>query len=174
MKAIACKEINMKTLATDQSKQQNRFKINKKLLLKLTIGGGVVFWLTTIVTSVLPIAAEYRAAFSNWSVQSVWVGSLFMGIIIGCCVSYGLLRFIVKSPAKGPILKSVILSFIALVIAVILLDVPMFLQEPSASFYFLLIGVMFNTVRFLVLGIVVGYLYKRLFGSVNRLFEPVK
>jgi hypothetical protein len=134
----------------------NRFKINKKLLLKLTVWGGAAFWLTSIATSLLPIAAEYRAAFSNWSIQTVWVGSLFMGTIIGCSVSYFLLRFFEKIPAKGPILKSLILSFIALVIAVILIDVPMLLQEPSASLYYLLIGVLFNTVRFLFLGIVVG------------------
>jgi hypothetical protein len=31
-----------------------------KKLFKLTIGGGLVFWATTIATSLLPIAAEYR------------------------------------------------------------------------------------------------------------------
>jgi hypothetical protein len=143
-----------------------RDKINKKLLLKLTIGGGVVFWLTTIATSLLPIAAEYRAAFSNWSVQTVWVGSLFMGVIIGCCISYLLLRFFEKIRVKSPVLKSVILSSIALLIAISLIDVPMILQEPGASLYFFLIGVLFNTVRFLFLGITVGYLYRRMH-SVN-------
>jgi hypothetical protein len=34
-------------------------------LSKLTIGGGVVFWVTTIAISLLPIAAEYRSAFSK-------------------------------------------------------------------------------------------------------------
>jgi hypothetical protein len=161
------REIKMETRVTDQIKRQKRFKINKKLLLKLTIGGGVVFWLTTIATSLLPIAADYRAAFSNWSIQTVWVASLFMGIIIGCCVSYLLLRFFEKIPAKGPILKSVILSFIALAIAVILIDVPMILQEPSAPLYYFLIGVMFNAVRFLFLGFSIGYLYKRLYRSLQ-------
>ena len=150
----------METRVTNQKKRQKRFKVNKKLLLKLTVGGGVVFWLTSIATSLLPIAADYRAAFSNWRIQTVWVGSFFMGMIIGSCVSYFLLRFYEKIPAKGPILKSVIISFIALVIAVILIDVPMSLQEPHISLYYLFIGVMFNTVRFLFLGIVIGYLYK--------------
>jgi hypothetical protein len=137
--------------------------INKKQLLKLTVGGGAAFWLTTFATSLLPIAAAYRAAFSNWSIQTVWVGSLFMGIIIGGCVSYFLLRFYDKIPAKGPIQKSVIMSFLALVIAVILIDVPMILQDPSASLYYFLIGVLFNTARFLALGMAVGYLHKRLY-----------
>ncbi len=28
----------------------------------LAIGGGVAFWVTTVATSLLPIAADYRAA----------------------------------------------------------------------------------------------------------------
>ena len=113
----------METRATGRRKRQKSHGFYKKLF-KLTIGGGVVFWVITIVTSLLPIAAEYRAAFSNWSIQTVWVGSLLAGMIIGCCVSYFLLRFFDKIPTKNPILKSVILSFIALVIAIILIDVP--------------------------------------------------
>ncbi len=143
--------------------------ILSKELYKLTIGGGVAFWATTIATSLLPIAAEYRAAFSKWSwnIQTVWVDSLLAGMIIGCCVSYSLLRFFDKIPTKNPILKSVILSFVALVIAIILIDVPrsFLLLGPSDALYYFLIGVMFNAARFLFLGLVIGYLYKRLYGS---------
>ncbi len=42
-------------------------------LSKLTIGGGVVFWVTTIAISLLPIAAEYRSAFSKANIQTVVV-----------------------------------------------------------------------------------------------------
>ena len=156
----------MKTRATNQSKRQKSNGFFKKLY-KLTIGGGVVFWITSIATSLLPIAAEYRAAFSDWSIQMVWVGSLLMGMFIGCCVSFFLLRILEKIPAKRPILKSLILSFIALVIAIILIDVPMILHNPNAPFYYFLIGVMFNVVRFLFLGFGIGYLYKRLYGSAK-------
>jgi hypothetical protein len=141
--------------------------IRSKKLYKLTIGGGVVFWATTIATSLLPIAAKYRAAFSNWSIQTVWVDSLFVGMIIGCCVSYSLLRFIDKNPTKNPILKSTLLSFIALVIATFLIDVPRSFYGPSDALYYFLIGVMFNAVRFLFLGLAIGYLYKRLYGPAR-------
>ena len=157
----------METRATGRSKRQTSYEFYKKLL-KLTIGGGVVFWAITIAFSLLPIAAEYRAAFSNWSIQTVWVDSLLVGMIIGCCVSYFLLRFFDKIPTKNPILKSGILSFIALVIAIILIDVPQSFFGPSDAFdalYYFLIGVMFNVPRFLFVGIVIGYLYKRLYGS---------
>ena len=55
-----------------------------------------------------------------------------------------------------------IISFIALIIAVILIDVPQSFFGMSNSFdalYYFLIGVMFNAARFLLLGIVIGYLY---------------
>jgi hypothetical protein len=140
--------------------------LSKKLFI-LTIGGGVVFWATTIATSLLPIAAEYRAAFSNWRIQTVWVDSLLVGLVIGCCVSYSLLRSIDKNPTENPIQKSTILSFVALVIAIILIDVPQsfLLPGPSDALYYFLIGVMFNAARFLFLGSAIGYLYKRLYGS---------
>jgi len=136
--------------------------ILSKKLFKLTVGGGLVFWATTIATSLLPIAAEYRAAYSNWSMQTVWVTSLLMGMIIGYCVSYFLLRYFDKIPSKNPLLKSMILSFIALIIAVLLIDVPQSFFGMSNSFdavYYFLIGVLFNAARFLLLGIVIGYLY---------------
>lgn len=83
-------------------------------------------------------------------------------MIIGCCVSYFFLRFCDKIPGKGPVLKSVNLSSAALVIAIILSDLPMILQQPGAPFYYFLIGVMFNVTRFLFLGLGIGYLKKRL------------
>ena len=122
----------------------------------------MVFWAATIATSLLPIAAEYRAAYSNWNLQTVWVTSLLVGMIIGYCVSYFLLFYFDKIPSKNPILKSVIIRLIALIIAVILIDVPQSffgMSNSSDALYYFLIGVMFNVTRFLLLGIVIGCLY---------------
>jgi len=138
--------------------------LSKKLFI-LTIGGGVVFWVTTILISLLPISAEYRSAFSKANIQTVWVASLPAGLIVGCCVSYSLLRFFDKIPTKNPILKSAIISLIALVIMTILNLVPhSFLGQHDVLYYFL-IGIMLDVPRFLFLGIVIGYLYRRLFKS---------
>ena len=136
-------------------------------LLILTIAGGLVFWATAIATSLLPIAAEYRVAYSNGKIQTVWVDSLFAGLIIGLGVSYFLLRYFGQLPAKNAILKSALLGFVALVIATILIDVPRSLLQPAPSdgVYYFLIGVMFNAARFLLLGTAIGYLYKRLYGA---------
>jgi len=132
-------------------------------LSKLTIGGGVVFWATTIAISLLPIAAEYRTAFSNASIQTVWVASLPAGFIMGCCVSYSLLHFFDRIPIKNPILKSVITSLIALVIATTLSLVPHSFIGQSDVMHYILIGIMLDMPRFLFLGMVIGYLYKKLY-----------
>ena len=138
--------------------------IISKKLCQLTVGGGAVFWAATFVTSLLPIAAEYRAAYSNWSVQTVWVASLPIGMLIGCCVSYFLLRSLQKLPATNPIPGSVILSSIALVIATVLIDIPRSLLQPGPSdaLHWFLIGATFNVARFLLLGLAIGYLYTKL------------
>ena len=131
-------------------------------IVVLAVVGGLAFWAATIAISLLPIAAEYRSAFSKANIQTVWVASLPAGLIIGCCVSYFLLRFFDKIPTKNPILKSVIISLIALVIMTILNLVPhSFLGQRDALHYFL-IGIMLDAPRFLFLGIVIGYLYRRL------------
>jgi hypothetical protein len=140
-----------------------RSKVIWKNVLGLGVAGGLAFWVATIAISLLPIAAEYRSAFSKANIQTVWVASLPAGLIIGCCVSYSLPRFFDKIPTKDPILKSVIISLIALVITTILNLVPhSFLGQRDILHYFL-IGIMLDAPRFLFLGIVIGYRYKRVY-----------
>ena len=152
----------METQATGRSKRQTSHEFSKKLF-KLTIGGGVAFWAITIAFSLLPMMAEFRAALSIPYIEGALVEPLLGGMIISCCVSYFLLRFFDKIPTKNPILKSVILSFVALGIVFILLVVAA--SRTSDALHIFLIGVTFNIPRFLFLGIVIGYLYKRLYGS---------
>ena len=93
------------------------------------------------------------------------LAALLAGLIIGYCVSYFLLRFFDKIPTRNPILKSVILSFIVLIIVTILIEGPAsFLTNTSDALRYFLIGAMFNVLRILTLGIVIGYLHDRLNG----------
>jgi hypothetical protein len=131
-------------------------------IVVLAVVGGLVFWAISIATSVLPTAADYRVA--RWSAETVWVGSLPAGLLIGFLMSFFLFRFFDKIPTKNPILKSVILSIIALVIGAILLEAPASFGTSDALYYFLF-GTMLNVPRFLFVGIAIGYLYKRLYGS---------
>lgn len=142
-----------------RDKRQRSYEVYKKAL-KLAIVGGVVFWAFTIATSLTPIGAEFRA-ISSTSYAEFLVGALPAGLIIGYCVSYCLLLYFDRIPTKNPILKSVILSFVALVIIQALST---FFNLSNALVYFL-IGAGMNVLRFLALGIVIGYLYEMLDGD---------
>jgi hypothetical protein len=135
-----------------------------KKLVVLAVVGGLTFWAISIITSLIPFTADYRVA--RWSAETVWVGSLPAGLVIGFLVSFFLVRFFGKIPTKNPIQKSVILSIIALFIGTILLEAPASFGTSDPLYYFLF-GTMLNVPRFLFVGLVVGYLYKRLYKVVN-------
>ena len=150
----------METQTTGRSKRQTSHEFYKKLY-KLTGAGGAAFWTTDFVLSVSPIAAEYRAAFSISNLPIALIEALVGGLVIGCCVSYFLLRFFDKIPTKNPILKALILSFVAMVI----IEVLSTLVSPDNASVYLLIDTGMNVPRFLALGIVVGHLYAKLNGG---------
>jgi hypothetical protein len=133
-------------------------------IVVLAVVGGLTFWAISIATSLLPFTVDYRVA--RWSAETVWVGSLPAGLVIGFFVSFFLVRFFGKIPTKNPILKSVILSIIALVIGSILLEAPASLGTSDALYYFLF-GTILNVPRFLFVGVAIGYLYKRLYKGSN-------
>ena len=133
----------------------------------LAIAGGLAFWVTNFAISLTPIAAEYRSALSI-SYFPMLLESLLGGLMIGFCVSYFLLRFFDKIPTQNPILKSVILSFIVLIIVTILLGGPSSFYATGDVWRYFLIGTIFNVLRILALGIGIGYLYRRLYKG----FDP--
>jgi NhaP-type Na+/H+ or K+/H+ antiporter len=133
-----------------------------KQLVKLTIAGGLGFWVANFAISLTPIAAEYRAALSI-SYLPMLLEALVGGLMIGFCVSYCLLRFFDKIPTTNPIQKSVIVSFIALISVTMLIEIPAkFLTPTSGALRYFLIGALFNVLRILALGIAIGYLYERI------------
>jgi NhaP-type Na+/H+ or K+/H+ antiporter len=147
----------------EEDKKITRPEVNWRKVSMLAIAGGAAFWVANFAISRTTIAAEYRAALSI-SYLPMLLESLLGGLVIGLCVSYLLFRFFDKIPTRSPILKSLILSFIALIIATVLVEVPAsFLTPTNDALRYFLIGAMFNLLRILALGIVVGYLYKRLY-----------
>jgi len=150
-----------------RSEQQTSGEFYKQLV-KLTIAGGLGFWVANFAISLTPIATEYRAALSI-SYLPMLLEALVGGLIIGFCVSYCLLRFFDNIPTMNPILKSVIVSVIALISVTMLIEVPAkFLMPTSDALRYFLIGAMFNVLRILALGIVIGYLYDRINGNVRN------
>jgi hypothetical protein len=91
------------------------------------------------------------------------VEALVGGLMIGCCVSYFLLRFFDRIPTKKPIVKALILSFVAMV----MIEVLSTLVNPNNASVYLLIDTGMNVPRFLALGIVVGHLYDKLNGGAH-------
>jgi hypothetical protein len=124
----------------------------------LAVAGGSAFWVANFAISRTPIASEYRTALSI-SYFPMLLESLLGGLVIGFCVSFFLLRFFDKIPTKNPMLKSIILSFIVLILVTVTIGGPSsFLATGNAMRYFL-IGTVFNIIRILVLGIGIGYVY---------------
>ena len=150
----------METPAIDRTKRQTSHEFSKKLI-KLTVAGGIAFWIVDFAISLSPISAEYMAAFSISYLPMALVEALVGGLIIGFFVSYFLLRFCDKIPTKHPILKALILSFVAVVI----IEVLSTFGNPNNAYVYLLIDTVMNFPRILALGIVIGYLYKKLYGS---------
>ena len=133
----------------------------------LAVAGGLAFWVANFAISLTPIAAEYRAALSI-SYLPMLLEALLGGLMIGFCVSHFLLRFFDKIPTQDPISKSVILTFIVLIIVTTLIGSPSsFLATGDVLRYFL-IGTIFNLLRFLALGIGIGYLYDKLNRGVRK------
>jgi hypothetical protein len=150
----------METQASGRSKRQTSHEFYKKLY-QLTGAGGAAFWITDFVISVSPIAGKYRAAFSISYLPMALVEGLVGGLMIGGCVSYFLLRFFNKIPTKNPILKALILSFVAM----LMIEVLSTLINPDNASVYLLIDTGMNVPRFLALGIVLGHLYGKLNGG---------
>ncbi len=134
----------------------------------LAVWGGLGFWVANFAISLTPIAAQYRAALSI-SYLPMLLEALLGGLIVGLCVSYCLLRFFDTIPTNNPIPKSVILSLIFLVAFTLLIEVPAkFLPGTTDALRYFIIGAVFNVLRFLVLGIVVGCLYGRVKGPTTK------
>ncbi len=151
----------METLITRQSKAQTSRELSKKLLM-LVAAGGAAFWVTDFLIAVSPITAEYKAAFSVSSLPVALFEALAGGLVIAFFVSFILLRFFDKVPAKKSIFKALILSFFAMVI----IEAFSALGNPAHASFYLLLDTGMNAPRFLALGLVIGYLFDKQKGKV--------
>jgi hypothetical protein len=132
-----------------------------KQLPRLALAGGLAFWVSNLAISLTPIAAEYRAGLSipYWPMLAE---ALLGGLAIGVGVSLCLLRFPDAIPGTTPVLKSGWMSLAALLLVTVLVEVPAKLLLPSSDpTRYLLIGLGFNLVRILALGVVIGLLHAR-------------
>ena len=152
------------TAIPDPHTQTRSAAVELKKLSVLTTAGCLAFMASTFVFSRLPVAHEFREALSIDYVSGVFIGPFLGGLGIAGVTSFLLLRFLKKIPATTPILASTLLSVGALSIAtlVMLLSVS---RLGDGALHFFMVGTMLNVPRFLALGLVVGALDGRLYGS---------
>ena len=91
--------------------------------VRLGLGGAAGFWVTNFAISLTPIAAEYRTALGIAYLPMLGE-ALLAGLIIGFGVTVCLLRFNGTLPTSSPILKALLLSLVALIVATILVEIP--------------------------------------------------
>jgi hypothetical protein len=126
----------------------------------LTAGGALGFWVTTFLTSLLPIAAEFRAAASIAYLPMVLVESPVGGAVIGGAVAYAMVHTRDRIPSVSPIGRSLLLAGVALAVATLIREAgaP---PETDGDWAAFLTGTVLDLPRFLVLGTLIGYLYGR-------------
>ena len=144
-----------------------RSKVIWEQVFVLAVAGGAAFWLANFAISRTPIAAEYRAALTI-SYFPMLLEALIGGLLIGFCVSYLLLRFFDKIPTRHPLSKSVLLTFIVLIVVTILIGGPSSYLATGDVLRYSVIGTEFNILRFLALGTGIGYQYRWLNASVRK------
>ena len=122
----------------------------------LTLSGAVAFWLTNLAISMTPIAADYRSALSIPYVPMLLEAAVG-GLVVAAAVALLLTRFPDHVPDLGPLLKAVLLAVGALVLVTALVEVPAKLgSELAEPGHWLFVAVVFNTIRFLALGVTIG------------------
>ncbi len=126
---------------------------------RLTVGGGVGFWVANLAISLTPIAAEYRAALSIPYVPMLFE-ALVGGLVIALAVSVALVRAGDALPTASPVAKAILLSLVALVVVTLLVAVPSTLLVDSGDpVRYFLIATAFNAVRITALGMAIGLLH---------------
>lgn len=138
-----------------------RARVSGRRTVALAASGGLAFWVVNLAISLTPIAAEYRSALSIAYIPML-LEALAGGMVIGLCVAYPLQRYFDQIPPKSPILKAVLLSGAIIVAVTIFIEAPAkHIATPAVDLRYFLIGLLFNALRILALGVAIGALHTR-------------
>lgn len=125
-----------------------------KMSYKPATFGVVAFVLARVATHLLvPNPAGFRTS------PLIDFGSAFLGAIIAFSISWYLIRYYNRIPLDGPILKSIVLSILALVI----LGGLSTLASQGNAFYFA-VYLVYEAATFIVTGVSIGFAYGRIYG----------
>lgn len=122
----------------------------------LTLAGAAAFWVTNLLISLTPWAADYRSALSIDYVPML-LEALVGGLVVAGVVTFALLRFGARVPGGGPVRRSLFLAGCALVVLTALVEVPAKLGadlvDPGR---WLGAASVINAIRLLALGLTIG------------------
>lgn len=125
-----------------------------KMSYKPAIAGFAAFVLARVATHLLvPNPAGFHTS------PLIDIGTVFLGAIVAFSIAWYLIRYYDRIPLDGPILKSVVLSALALVI----LDGLSTLASQGNAFYFA-VYLVYEAATFAATGVAIGFAYGRLFG----------
>lgn len=128
----------------------------------LTTAGGLAFWVANFAISLTPIAGGYRAALSI-AYLPMLCEALAGGMVIALLVAYSLQRLFDRIPVRGPVLKAVALSGVAVVAVTVLVETPAkLIAAPVPDAHNFLVALLFNALRILALGVAIGAVGRRL------------
>lgn len=123
------------------------------------------FWLANLAISLTPIAAAYRHALAISYVPMLLEAALG-GLAIGFSVGYAMLRFPPRTPTTSPLNRSLMLSLVALIVVTALIELPAkFFATRTDPLRWFVIGTLFNGLRILALGVVIGLRYDKVASS---------
>ena len=126
------------------------------------LAGGIPFGLLSLL---LPKLISPPQILSLTAPSSVFVSVaefVLVGVFVGFCVSYYMIRYFDRLPFRNPLTKAVFLSLIALLIISI---IETFLHAENLSYF--IISILYNAPRFLVLGVSMGMYFRTFKPSVN-------
>lgn len=118
--------------------------------------GAIAFWVTNLVISLTPIAAQYRTAMSITYVPMLLEAAVG-GALVAVVVARVLARFPRRVPGAGPLGKALWLSAAALILLTLLVEVPSKLRSGVANpGLWSFVATVFNVIRVLALGLAIG------------------
>ena len=124
--------------------------------LVLSVTGAAAFWSANLIVSLTPAAAAYRSAFSI-GYGPMLVEAAVGGLIVAGVVALLLMRLPARLPGGGPVRRALLLAVWVLAVVTLLLEVPAkFGADVHDPVRWLFVAAIFNTIRVLALGLVIG------------------
>jgi hypothetical protein len=138
------------------TKREKDYNIYKKSAIPALFGGISYLIVTMIQPEIIPLPEVLKSSVVTLNAPNVIGIFIFGGFVSLCVISYSI-RYSNKISPSNIVLRSVIYAFFPLFIVTALIT----LYHLDGGLSYLLLEVALNAPRYLVLGLVVGLVYRR-------------